>query len=242
LLDVFSDLLINIHKLTDFAMTKETFSELVPAHMKELSEPITLKGTQIDRIIQHNDLHLTEISMALGVNTAALYSKKSEPKDLQSSVSLLLRLFSAFPDKLPRIPTISLAELGGMIEAIDPSFTSSYSIGPLLGLETNSSYRFTKSGFNKTTQTTKVLAWLIHTLLKENPENWWVIKEVVETEAAARKINPPASVWKQGGWNKYKRNDAQSEKTPQTSSEPSEAPDTAPPSNSIKNKLIRRRT
>ena len=183
-------------------MTKKRLINKMPAKFIELAEPTPLTGSIINRIISINALHLTEISMALGLNTAALYSKKARSQHLKSSVSILMRLYGAFPEKLPRIESPTAEELALKIQKIDPDFTPSYSIGPLLGLETNSSYRLTKKGFSKSAQTTRVLAWLINDLLDEDPENWWIIKDTVETEAKARQIYPPSDVWKNGGWSK----------------------------------------
>lgn len=186
-------------------MTRKTLRDLVPIEMKEFASPAPLKGTEIKRFEKHNVLHSAELSMALGVNSAALYEKKKSPAVLQSSIAILLRIYAAFPNKVPRIAAPDAQKLMSKIVAIDPEFAQtvqSYSIGPLLGLEENSGYRFMREGLQDSAQTTKTLAWLIDLLLDEDPDNWWVIKNAVETEAAAKDIFPPSCIWKSGGWNK----------------------------------------
>lgn len=183
-------------------MTQEHFAALVPPHLRRFTEATPLEGSDMELLTIHNHLHLTEISMALGVNTAALYSKKSSQAALNSSVSILLRLYAALPEFLPHLELPSVPQLIAEIKKVEPNFLL-YNLGPLLGLETNSSYRLRDEGFEGATQTTRVLAWLIYEILTKYPEKGWpIIKSVIETEAKARKIVPTSSVWRHGGWSR----------------------------------------
>jgi len=179
----------------------DKLTKIFPPEFRRFSKPVPLNGGDIGVMNERWKLHLTEISAALGIHTAALYSKKSSPQPLKSSVSLLLRLYAAFENKIHRVTPPDPTELINLIRQAEPEFED-YSIGPLLGLETNSSYRFLAKGLDKAAQTTRVLAWLTHDLLTEDLGNWQLIKNIVELEAAARGIEPPSSVWKNGGWSK----------------------------------------
>lgn len=163
-------------------------------------EPNLLNGAHIQRMIDLKELHLTEVGMALGVNTAALYTKKGKADPCASSISILLRLYAAFPEALPKLPLPDVEEFMAKIMAIDPEFKKSH-LGPLLGLETNSSFRLHK-GFDKASQTAKILVHVINKLIDEDPSNWWVIRDAVQIEAEASSIDPPRSVWTKGGWSR----------------------------------------
>lgn len=181
--------------------SKPRLANLLPPDSKHMGEPITLTGSDIGDFAKSNgssEMHLTEISLALGINTAALYTKKKSAQRLSSSVSLLLRMYSAFPDYVPRLLIPAAEELTQKIIKIDPSFKKSHT-GPLLGLETNSSFRLIKDS-DKASQTVKNMIYLIDKLITDDPQNWFVVKEIVELEARARQIDPPDSVWPRGGW------------------------------------------
>lgn len=180
-------------------MKPKKFADRLQPGCARLAQPTQLDGEDIDLLPQNFGLHLTEIGMALGINNAALYSKKSSSDKLSSSVSILLRLYAAFPQYLPRITPPLPEELVDLVQQADPDFPG-YSLGPLLGLETNSAYRILREGFDKSAQTTKALAWLIGQILKNNPSDFAVIKEAVELEAAGCSIKPVEQVWKTGGW------------------------------------------
>ena len=140
--------------------------------------------------------------MALGVNTAALYTKKGADS-MNSTLSLLLRLFSAFPKYLPRIKAPDVKDLLERIKEIDPSFRITH-LGPLLGMEKNSSSRIKNAGLDSSNPSVQSLASLINMIINENPNNWFLIKEAVELEARARGIVPAERVWREGGWSMKK--------------------------------------
>lgn len=165
-----------------------------------MADPALLTGTNISQFAEAQNLHLIELGMAFGVNTAALYTKKGAAT-LNSTLSLLVRLFSAFPEHLPRFKTPSYDLLIEKITSIDPSFKPTH-LGPLLGLEINSSFRLKKEGLDGSSPTVRSLAQLIYILITADPSNWFAIKSAVETEAKARKITPADKVWQQGGWKK----------------------------------------
>src|SRR5690606_3730558 len=75
-------------------------------------------------------------------------------------------------------------------------------LGPLLGLEINSSFRLKTAGLEVSSPTVRSLAQLIDILITVDPNNWFVIKNAVEIEAKARQVNPAEKIWQQGGWKK----------------------------------------
>lgn len=182
---------------------RQTLLARVPPKLKPLCRPDILQGEDIDLLPQHCNLHLSEVGMALGVNTSALYSKKSAASRVNSSVSLLLRLYASFSHMIPRITPPDAETFLEKIRLVEPGFAK-YSLGPLVGIEANSSYRLIEKNFVGASQTTRVLVWLIDKILDEDPNNWALIKAAVEVEAEARNIMPPSSVWKSGGWQRNK--------------------------------------
>lgn len=202
------------------ASLQTTLIDKMPPEMAEIgmADPNLLTGANISQFAAAaQNLHLIELSMALGVNTAALYTKKGATT-LNSTLSLLLRLYAAFPEHLPRFKTPSYESLMGQIVEIDPNFKPP-NLGPLLGLEINSSFRFKSTGLEGASPTVRSLAYLIQLLISEDPDNWWAIKNAVEIEAKARQLIPAEKVWHQGGWKKF----MPSEPTPATSASKKEA-------------------
>lgn len=190
-------------------MTDDSFRDrikTVAPGLLRLSEPKPLFGPDYDLVRRHYNLNLTEYGAALGVNTASLYGKKADPKKIGSSLSILLRLYGAFPELIPRIEAPTPAELFSEIHEIDPEFRQ-YFIGPLLGLETNSAYRINTGtdDFDASTPTVRALAALIYKLVKSDPAHLELVKQAVELEAAASGIQPPTVVWRKGGWKKKQR-------------------------------------
>ncbi|MBA1280218.1 hypothetical protein [Stutzerimonas stutzeri] len=171
-----------------------------------MADPALLTGTNISQFAEAQNLHLIELGMAFGVNTAALYTKKGAD-NLNSTLSLLVRLFSAFPEHLTRFKTPTYESLIGKITKIDPGFRPTH-LGPLLGMEINSSHRLKTDGLEVSSPTVRSLAQLIDTLITIDPENWFVIKNAVEIEAKARKVVPADKIWKLGGWKKAIKKDA----------------------------------
>lgn len=184
-------------------MSQSALSKQIPTHLQQFAEPRLLTGADIELMRIHNDLHVSQVGMAVGLNTAAIYGKKSSHAPLQSALAILLRLYAAAPEYLPCVSTPSVPQLLSKIKEHEPEFQLG-SIGPLLGIESNGSYRRRETGFNEASQTSRMLAWLIYRLLDEKGDaGWQTIKCAIETEAAARNICPPSEVWRSGGWKKF---------------------------------------
>ncbi|MBF6615607.1 MAG: hypothetical protein ITG07_02665 [Candidimonas sp.] len=181
--------------------SSQLFQKMSP-EMAEIgmADPALLTGTNISQFAEAQNLHLIELGMAFGVNTAALYTKKGAA-NLNSSLSLLVRLFSAFPEHLPRFKTPTYDSLISKITSIDSTFKPTH-LGPLLGLEINSSFRLKTAGLEVSSPTVRSLAQLIDILITVDPQNWFVIKNAVEIEAKARQVAPAEKIWQQGGWKK----------------------------------------
>lgn len=211
--------------MTDNILEKQVLIEKLAPDLAIMGEATPLTGTEISTFTRSHNLHLIEASMALGVNTAALYTKKSADS-INSTLSVLLRLYSAFPEHLPRIKAPEVYELLKRIKEIDPSFKVTH-LGPLLGLEKNSSSRVKKAGLHASNPMVQSLAQLISLVINDDPENWFLIKEAVELEARARDIIPASRVWREGGWSASAK--AQDSKTSKTSHSETKASKTAKP-------------
>lgn len=170
-------------------------------HLAHIAKPVPITGSDISKITETFGLHLTEASLMLGQNTSSLYEKKKKDAQQPANISILLRLYTAMPEYMPILQPPAIDDLIKKIQSIDPSFDRSW-IGILLGLEKNSSFRLRRESINRGSQTTKVLSYLIYKMITDNPNNWFLIKEAVETESAARKITPAESIWTEGGWNR----------------------------------------
>lgn len=170
--------------------------------LKEFASTRALTGVDMKRLMTHYDLSLTEQGHALGVNTSAMYSKNGA-NVLDPNLSILLRLYAAFEEKLPRLTPPDIDDLIAKIMEADPDITP-HSIGPILGYDLSSGYRLRKNGIATANPTTRVLAWLIYDLLNEDIGNWFYIKETILTEAKARGHSDPQHVLRQGGWGKFK--------------------------------------
>lgn len=173
---------------------------LTPAN-DYMAEAVQLRGSDISRFTKLNGLHLSEAGFALGINTAGLYAKTSSEKQLSSTLSILLRMFSAFPQYMPHLVPPPPEELVQKIQAIDPSFKKRY-IGPLLGLNVNSSFRIMREGPEKASVTARHLMWVIDQVVSNTPEEWPTIRAIIEIEAQSREI-PEGEVWMKGGWKKH---------------------------------------
>lgn len=200
---------------------KSPLENLLPPELAMFSEPILLNGAHIKRLTDTQQLHTTEIGLGLGVNTAGLYTKFGNPDPVKSSVAILLRLYAAFPELLPKVHLPEVDDFMAKIMAIDPDFKKSH-LGPLLGLETNSSFRLHK-GFDEASQTAKMLVYLINRLIDMDPENWWVVRDTIQIEAEASGIEPAKSVWTKGGWsrNRVKKESIVTKKAPVRKTAPS---------------------
>lgn len=175
------------------------------AQLKHFADPQPLVGADIQRFNIVRDLHLTETGVMLGLNTSALYNQKNKNKTQSAAISILLRSYAAFPELQHRIEPPSIESMYQMIKKIDPSVTSTH-LGVALGLEPESYHRIRRSGIENSSQTTKVLCYLIFRAIKMDRKNWFIIKKIVETEAQARNIVPADEVWDGGGWNAFLAN------------------------------------
>tara|TARA_R110001592_G_scaffold33503_12_gene116008 strand:- start:588 stop:1232 length:645 start_codon:yes stop_codon:yes gene_type:complete len=180
----------------------DILNEKIVNTLKEFASNRALTGVDMKRLMTHHDLSLTEQGNALGVNTSSMYSKKGS-NVLDPNLSILLRLYAAFEDKLPRLTPPDIDDLIAKIRKADPEITP-HSIGPILGYDLSSGYRLRKAGLTTANPTTRVLAWLIDQLLDEDLGNWEYIKAAILTEASARGHAEPMDVLKQGGWGKFK--------------------------------------
>lgn len=180
-------------------------------HLAHLSKPVPITGSDISKVTETHDLHLTEVSLMLGLNTSSLYEKKKKDDIQPANISILLRLYTALPQYIPKLVPPPIENLILKIQDIDPNFDRSW-IGILLGLEKNSSFRLRREGIDHGAQTTKVLSDLIYKIITDDPKNWFLIREVIETESAARQINPAEKVWTDGGWNRSLEEKTDSEK------------------------------
>lgn len=223
--------------MTDNKPEKQTIKEKLAPDLAILGEATPLTGTEISTFTRSHNLHLIEASMALGVNTAALYTKKGA-ESINSTLSLLLRIYSAFPEHLPRIKAPEVHELIARIKAIDPTFKLTH-LGPLLGLERNSSTRIKKAGIQASNPMVQSLAQVISLAMADDPSNWFIIKEFVELEAKARGITPASKVWREGGWGgKTKLSDNEDV---QSSKRPGESTKVEPKTSTTAKPLVRRK-
>lgn len=170
-------------------------------HLANLSKPIPITGSDIAKITETYNLHLTETSLMLGLNTSSLYEKKKKDETQPANISILMRIYAALPEYIPSHKPPAIEKLILKIQEIDPEFDRSW-IGILHGLEKNSSFRLRREGIDHGSQTTKILSNLIYKVICDNPENWFLIREIVEVESEARKIVPAQRVWTEGGWNR----------------------------------------
>lgn len=229
----------NVRIMTDNTREKQAIKEKLAPDLAIFGEPTPLTGTEISTFTRSHNLHLIETSMALGVNTAALYTKKGA-ESINSTLSLLLRIYSAFPEHLPRIKAPEVEELISRIKTIDPAFKLTH-LGPLLGLERNSSTRIKKAGIKASNPMVQSLAQVISLAMADDPNNWFIIKEFVELEAKARGITPASRVWREGGWGGKSKNTDASDATDAAGSGSANGEKGEAKSSSTAKPLVRRR-
>lgn len=185
----------------------DVLSEKVPATLKSLAsnEPVSGYGMKI-----FNDmlgLKLTETGFALGINNSAWYGMVNEGV-LNPNLSILLRLYACFIDSVPRMVPPTIPELVSQIKAIDPSFNEG-TIGLILGYDKSGLYRIDDpAAWEKAVQPTRVLAWLISKLLKENPSNWTYIKAALDLEAQSRGFSDLNEVVERGRWRRRQKDNS----------------------------------
>ncbi|MGE6322956.1 hypothetical protein ACQKEF_22255 [Pseudomonas oryzihabitans] len=182
--------------------TKSPLEMKLAPESSKMGQPVALSGRDIDIFSELHDLQLAELCNAFGVNSSALYTQRSSNKTLNPSVAMLLRLFSAFPECIPRIDTPDPEVLLAKIKSIDPKFRKSH-FGPLLGMAKNSSFRLSKSeqpGNQKANQPVRILMWLIDKLIDADPKNWFVIKDTVLIEAKAQGVQDHQRIFTDGRW------------------------------------------
>jgi hypothetical protein len=179
-------------------VAKRTLKDKVTAGHEALATPALLRGKNLSQFSSIENLGLVERSTAFGINTAAMYRMVAEDEPLQPMTSILLRVYSAFPESVPRIVTPSFSDFIALIRKADPEFKE-YSAGPLLGMDKNSIYRIRETGFDGCKDATKILINAIYKLLSKDVRNWKIIKEIVDVEAESRDLDP-ATIWKKGKW------------------------------------------
>ena len=103
-------------------------------HLEHLSRPVPITGSDISKVTETFELHLTEVSLMLGLNTSSLYEKKKNDEVQPANISILLRIYMALPEYIPSIKRPDIDDLINKIQAIDPEFDRSW-IGILFGLE-----------------------------------------------------------------------------------------------------------
>lgn len=177
---------------------KRTLRSTVSEENETLSQPIVLRGSNLDQFASTQNLGLIERGTAFGLNTAAMYGLKNADLELKAPLAILLRLYGAFPEMLPRMWTPSFADFISLVQKAEPGFKD-YSAGPLLGIDKNSIYRIRNEGFGVCKESTKILVTTIYKLLNEDLTNWSVIKDAVQVEAASRGLDPEL-IWKKGKW------------------------------------------
>jgi hypothetical protein len=177
---------------------KKTLRSSVSEENENLSQPVVLRGSNLDQFASTQNLGLIERATAFGMNTAAMYGLKNADLELKAPLAILLRLYGAFPETLPRMWTPSFTEFILLVQKAEPGFKE-YSAGPLLGIDKNSIYRIRNEGFDVCKESTKILVTTIYRLLKEDLSNWSVIKDAVQVEASSRGLDPE-QIWKKGKW------------------------------------------
>lgn len=168
------------------------------AGIKAQDPPVRLRGGNLKQFGSAVDIGLVEVGTAFGLNTTRLYSIVNKDEPLKAPLAILLRIYEAFPEMLPRITTPTVDEFVALIQRAQPTFKE-YSVGPLLGLDKNSFYRIREKGFEESKDATKIIVILIWKLLNENIGNWPVLKSLIEAEAASRGQDPE-KIWTSGRW------------------------------------------
>lgn len=166
--------------------------------LRPLASSIRVPGNTIGTFRQLRNLHAAELAHLMGANSSALYNRAASSNTLTAGTSVLLRCYAVLPEYAQPLFVPTPADLVEAIKKIQKDFTPAH-LGPLLGLEPNSSRRLRKN-FNHASQSVKVLAHFIWQAIHDNPSNWWIIKACIETEAMARGIEPGYKVWTDGGW------------------------------------------
>lgn len=179
-------------------MRKKTLRSSVSEENENLSQPVLLRGSNLDQFSSTQQLGLIERSTAFGMNTAAMYGLKNADLELKAPLAILLRLYAAFPETLPRMWTPTFTDFILLVQKAEPGFKD-FSAGPLLGIDKNSIYRIRNEGFDVCKESTKILVTLIYRLLSENLANWSVIKDTVKVEATSRGLDPEL-IFKKGKW------------------------------------------
>ena len=190
-------------------MRKKTLKSSVTEENGDLSQPVMLRGSNLDQFASTQQLGLIERATAFGMNTAAMYGLKNADLPLKAPLAILLRLYAAYPEHLPKMWTPSFTEFILLVQKAEPGFKE-YSAGPLLGIDKNSIYRIRNEGFDVCKESTKILVTLIYIVLKENLSNWSVIKDTVQVEAESRGLDPEL-IWKKGKWKSSSTEDEESE-------------------------------
>ncbi|WP_153785222.1 hypothetical protein [Pseudomonas sp. EMN2] len=168
------------------------------ANVARLTKARPLRGSDLMQFGTTHDLSTVEACTAFGLNTVAMYGKKNEDPELNPPLAILMRIYTAYPETVPKIKTPTFDELVGLIRRAEPGFPD-YSVGPLIGVDKNSIYRIREKGFESCKQYTQVLCELIYRLLSDDLRNWSILKDLVQSEAESRGQDPEV-IWKKGKW------------------------------------------
>ncbi len=168
------------------------------ANVARLTKARPLRGSDLMQFGETHNLSTVEACTAFGLNTVAMYGKKNEDPELNPPLAILMRIYTAYPETVPKIKLPTFDDFITLIRKVEPGFQD-YSVGPLIGVDKNSIYRIRERGFETCKQYTQVLCELIFRLLSEDLRNWSIIKDLVENEAESRRQDP-ARIWKQGKW------------------------------------------
>lgn len=168
------------------------------ADVAKLTKTRPLRGSDLMQFSTTHGLSTVETGTAFGLNTVAMYGKKNTDPELNPPLAILLRIYTAYPETVPKIHLPTFEDFITLIRRAEPGFQD-YSVGPLLGVDKNSIYRIREKGFETCKQYTRVLCELIYRLLTQDIRNWSTLKALVQAEAQSRNQDPE-KIWKQGKW------------------------------------------
>lgn len=188
------------------ALTKGNWRNKVEVTTKEYAsykahqKPIL--GDDHSPLVQLGELSLTnpEALWLMGIAPKTYFMFRERPRvRVDASVSLLLRHFRQFPDDLDLFVTTPPPgeEMLRMIQAVDPGFKRSH-MGPLMGGGQAAGYNMTRPDAEVPFFARRA-ASLLADHLPSGDEIYWDLREAVEAEARARKLDMN-TFWDNGVW------------------------------------------
>lgn len=141
-----------------------------------------------------------EMFWVLGMQVKGFYRhRERENQRLDASTSLLVRYLQSYPNDLNFFVETppSGAWLLKKIQGIDPAFKR-FHLGPLFGASKMASYKFAASE-TECPYFARRLAAIFARELPRGPEIYWQLRQCVEDEAKARRLNLE-TFWQQGKW------------------------------------------